>query len=89
MKLTVHVRPGSVRTSVGGSHDGAVVVRVREKAVDGRANDAVVKALAEELHVPRRAVTIASGGRSRRKIIEVVGDESELNSSVAKLLEAT
>lgn len=89
MKVTVHVRPGSAREAVGGSHDGAVVVRVRERAVDGRANEAAVKALAEELHVPRRAVRIVSGTRSRRKVVEISGDDDEISSGVARLLEVT
>jgi uncharacterized protein (TIGR00251 family) len=89
MKVTVHVRPGSAREAVGGSHDGAVVVRVRERAVDGRANEAAVKALAEEFHVPRRAVRIVSGTRSRRKVVEISGDDDAISSGVARLLEVT
>jgi hypothetical protein len=37
VRISVRVRPGSTRPGVGGEHDGALVVRVRERAVDGRA----------------------------------------------------
>ena len=45
--LEVLVRPGSSRTEVGGTHDGRLVVRTTARAIDGRANEAVVRALAE------------------------------------------
>lgn len=89
MRMTVHVRPRSARTRVGGDHGGALVVRVREPAVDGRANDAVLRALAEEMHVPRNAVTVVSGSRSRHKIVDVDGNEAELARVVARLREMT
>lgn len=59
---------------MGGSHDGALVVRVREPAVDGRANRAVVAALAEALGVGRGAVRIVAGAAARHKLVEVDGD---------------
>jgi uncharacterized protein YggU (UPF0235/DUF167 family) len=34
-------------------------------------------------------VRIVSGGRSRRKVVEISGDDAELTSGVARLLEAT
>ena len=39
MRATIRVRPGSGHTVVGGRYDEALVVRVRERAVDGRAPD--------------------------------------------------
>src|SRR5262245_48016775 len=46
MRITVRVRPGSARRGVGGEHDGAVVVRVRARAVDGQATAAALAAIA-------------------------------------------
>ncbi len=87
MRVTVHVRPGSARAAVGGAYDGALVVRVREPAVDGRANDAVVRAVATELGLARRSVRIVAGVRSRRKTLEVDGDAAQLSTEVARLLD--
>ncbi len=78
MKRPVLVRPRSSRPSVGGSHDGSLVVRVREPATDGRANKAVVEAVAEALGVSRGAVRIATGTSARRKFVEIDGDEVAL-----------
>ncbi len=85
MRLTVHVRPGATRAGIGGSHDGALVIRVREPASDGRANDAVVRAVADELGLARRAVRIVAGARSRRKVVELDGDGDALAEGLARL----
>ena len=73
MRLTVWVRPGSARPGVGGEHDGALVVRVTARAVDGRATAAALAAIADAFGVRRAAVTLVAGAASRRKIVEVAG----------------
>jgi len=85
VRLTVHVRPGARRPGIGGTHDGALVVRVCEPASDGRANDAVVRAVADELGLARRAVRIVAGTHSRRKIVELDGDAAALTRGLARL----
>lgn len=78
MKRPVLVRPRSTRPGVGGTHDGVLVVAVREPATDGRANKAVVEAVAAALGVARAEVRIAGGAASRRKLVEVDGDDAAL-----------
>src|SRR5690348_18321820 len=73
MRLTIWVRPGSARPGVGGEHDGALVVRVTARAVDGRATAAALTAIADAFGVRRHAVTLVAGAASRRKIVEVTG----------------
>ena len=67
----MRVRPGASRTVVGGSHDGALVVRVGARAVDGQATEAALAALAKALGVRRRSVTLVSGATSRTKVVDV------------------
>ncbi len=71
--MTIRVRPGAGRTAVGGSHDGALVVRVAARPVDGRATEAALAAVAEALGVRRRQVSLVSGPTSRTKVVEVDG----------------
>ena len=73
VRVTGRVRPGSPRTRVGGGHDGALVVRVQERAVDGAATEAALRALADAFGVPRRAVRLVSGARSRTKVVALDG----------------
>lgn len=71
--VSVYVRPGGREPSIGGSHDGALIVKVTERAVDGRATAAVLSAVAAAFGVPRAAVTLRSGAGSRRKVLLVDG----------------
>ena len=73
---SVRVKPGSSRTRVGGGHGDppALVVAVNAPAVDGRANDAVVAALAEALGLRRADVEIVSGHTGRTKVVRVAAD---------------
>jgi uncharacterized protein YggU (UPF0235/DUF167 family) len=73
VRVTVWVRPGSTRPGVGGEHDGALVVRVSARAVDGQATAAALAAVAAAFGVRRHAVTLLAGTSSRTKIVDVAG----------------
>jgi uncharacterized protein len=85
MRVTIRVAPGSRRAAVGGTRDGALVVRVRERPVEGRATEAALTALAAALGVQRRAVSLVRGATSRTKVVEVIGNERLLQAGVTKL----
>lgn len=84
--VAVHVRPGGRRDHVGGEHDGALVVRVSAPAVDGRANEAVRRAVAEAFGVRRGDVGIVAGVSSRRKRLRITGDTGRLRARLAELV---
>lgn len=71
--VDVHVQPGAHRPRVVGRHGDALKVAVAAPPVEGRANDAVVKAIAEVFGVPVADVTITSGQTARRKRLRVAG----------------
>lgn len=80
--VAVRVKPGSSRTRVGGSYQGrhgcALVVAVNAPPVDGRANQAVRRALADALGVRVAAVSLRAGAASRDKLFEVEGADDQL-----------
>jgi len=78
MRITIRVRPGSTRPGVGGEHAGALVVRVSAPAVDGRATEAALAAVASAFGVRREAVTLVTGKTSRTKVVEVAGGDPRL-----------
>ncbi|MBJ7467041.1 MAG: DUF167 domain-containing protein [Mycolicibacterium sp.] len=66
--VSVRVKPGSKKGPlVEAGPDGELTIYVRERAVEGKANDAVVALLAKHLGVPRSRVELASGATSRMK----------------------
>lgn len=75
VSVPVRVRPGAGRTRVGGRYDGpygpALIVAVAAPAVDGKATEAVRRALAQALGARRGGVTLRLGATSRDKVFTV------------------
>ena len=71
--LTLHIQPGAKKTEFAGLHGDALKIRLAAPPVDGKANDALIKFVAETLKLPKSAVNLKSGQTSRRKVLEVQG----------------
>jgi uncharacterized protein len=67
--LSIAVAPNARRSEVAGLHDGALRIRLAAQPIDGRANDALLAWLADELELPKRGVELLSGQKGRRKQI--------------------
>jgi uncharacterized protein (TIGR00251 family) len=72
-RVRLRVAPGAARGELVGRHGESWKVRVAAPPEGGRANEAVVRLLAETLGMPRHAVTLVSGHRARDKIVELAG----------------
>lgn len=87
-RLPVKLTPGASADRIDGwdvDAEGRPVlkVRVRARPVEGEANDALIRLLARALGVPRSTVSLARGGQSRLKMIEVAGlDDAEIRSRI-------
>ena len=75
-RLRVRVSPGARRGGVAGRVGEVWKLRVTAPAEDGRANEAVVKLLADTVDVPRRQVALVSGHTAREKVVELEGVEA-------------
>ena len=82
--LTLHIQPGAKRSEFAGLHGDALKVRLAAPPLDGKANEALLRFLAEELGIPKSAVNLKSGQASRRKVLEVVGATAEAVSHLAQ-----
>lgn len=72
MRLSVSVIPRAARERVEPMGEGRLRVAVAAPPREGRANAAVVRAVAAYLNVAPSRVRIVRGGTSRHKILEVL-----------------
>ena len=72
-RIAVRVQARARREEIAAVRDGVPVVRVTAPALEGRANRAVCRLVAERLGVAPTQVTIVRGERSRDKLLEVSG----------------
>ncbi len=71
MTFKIRVKPGSSKEGVEVLESGELVVRVRAKPVDGQANEAVIRVLAEYWDVAKSKIHIRSGLTSKHKLVEL------------------
>jgi len=71
VKVQVKVKPNSKTEELAQEGD-SFIARVKAPPKEGKANQAVIKLLAQHFNVPRNQVRILSGFKSRNKVIEIV-----------------
>lgn len=81
--LTLHVQPGAKRSEITGLHGGALKIKLAAPPIEGRANDALLKFIADWFAVPLRQVELKQGGQSRHKVVAVTGSKVEPDSLLA------
>ena len=73
LRLSVYVQPRASKNEIAGLHDGVLKVRLTAPPVEGAANEALIRLIAEVLGVPRRQVSVVAGSSGRRKILQIEG----------------
>jgi hypothetical protein len=74
MKKQVKVKPNSKQHSIAVAADGSLTVHLKSPPVDGKANQELIKLLAEKFDVPKSNITIKSGLSSKNKLVEIAID---------------
>ena len=87
--IEIRVRPNSSRNKVGGiaGDPKRLIVAVQAPAVDGKANEAVIKELAKAFDCRARDFTIVFGELGRDKRLLVQGDLIALTKKYSELLD--
>ncbi len=82
--ISVRVQARARRNEVAGLQDGVLVVRVSAPALEGRANRAVCRLLAERLRVPPSRIAIIRGEHHREKVLRIEGvEQSAVDAALA------
>jgi uncharacterized protein len=82
--IEIRVIPRAGKSGIAGMRGESLLVRLNAAPVDGAANAELIDVLADALDVPKRAVSIVGGARSRRKRVRVEGVTPELVDSKLK-----
>lgn len=71
VRLAVQVAANAKKTEVVGIADAVLKIKLHAQPIEGKANDALERFIAEQLHVPRTAVSVTHGRTSKRKLLLV------------------
>lgn len=85
IEIDIKVVPRAGRSGLAGERDGRLLVRLAAAPVDGAANDALIELLSDLFHVPKRAVRIVAGDKSRTKRVALDGVST---TDASRLLQA-
>ena len=77
VRFAVRLTPRSAVERVEVVVDGVLKVKVMAPAVEGAANNALIRLLADELGIARRDIRIVAGATSRQKLVVVEGIEED------------
>ena len=91
MRVAIHLTPRARADRIDGiasTADGSAVLKVAVTAppTENRANDALIAVLAKAWGLPRRHISIVSGGKSRNKIVQIAGEPGTLLRHLAAAL---
>lgn len=85
IRISVQITPNAKKSEVIGVHEDALKIRLQAQPIEGKANEALIRFLADVLGVPKSAVTITHGHTNKRKIVEVSASRLSLDE-VRRLL---
>jgi uncharacterized protein len=71
VRITVRVQPGASKDEIVGWDNGAVRVRLRARAIEGKANRGLLEFLASTLGLRPYQVALSKGEKSREKLVDV------------------
>ena len=71
--ISLHIQPGAKREAVAGLFGTALKIALNAPPVDGKANAALQRFLADKLGIPKKNITICSGASSRDKRVFAAG----------------
>ncbi len=73
VEITVRATPRAASNGVQGVLGGALKIRLQAPPVEGKANEALARFLAERLGIPARRISVVAGAASRNKRVQIAG----------------
>lgn len=89
VNLQIKVKPGSFKNEISIDPEGSLVVKLREKPIDGAANEALMKFLSKEFSISKSSIVLEKGQTSRFKKLQLHISQNELEAILAKYKSAS
>ena len=86
VRLAVQITPNAKKSEVIGLLDDVIKIRLQAQPIEGKANDALVRYIADVLKVPKSAVSITHGHTNKRKLLEVHAANVTVESATMAML---
>ena len=71
--LQVRIHPSARKNAITGTHDAALKISLTTPPIEGRANEALIAFLADQLRIPKSRITLLTGTTSRNKTLRITG----------------
>lgn len=71
MKIKVQVKPNSKKIGIDVVSENEWIIRVKEPPTEGKANDAIIKAISKHLNIPKSKIQILYGQKSKIKLVQI------------------
>ncbi|WP_058534319.1 DUF167 domain-containing protein [Legionella saoudiensis] len=78
--INVYVQPGAKHSEIAGLHGNALKIRLQAPPIEGRANAALIKFIAQLFEVSTRQVLLKRGEKSRHKTLLITGSKQAPNT---------
>lgn len=85
VRIAVQITPNAKKSEVIGIHDDVLKVRLQAQPIEGKANDALIRYLADMLNVPKSHVHITHGHTNKRKLVVIQAVQLSVDN-VTKIL---
>ncbi|RJX33432.1 MAG: YggU family protein [Oxalobacter sp.] len=85
LRVAVQISPNAKRTEVVGETDDALKIKLQAPPVDGKANEMLIRFLADVFNVPKSAITITHGHTSKKKLVEIRAANLSVESAMQQL----
>ncbi len=82
--LFVKIKPGSFKDEISFDSENNLIIKIREKPIDGAANDYLVKFLSKEFKISKSNIVLEKGQTSPFKKLLINLSESELETLLTK-----
>jgi uncharacterized protein (TIGR00251 family) len=71
--LRVRIHPGARKNAINGTHDGALKISLTTPPIEGRANEALIAFVSDQLRIPKSRIALIAGATSRSKTLRITG----------------